>query len=404
MSHSYTKQFEFWLILTVGLVQFVNILDFMMVMPLGPDFARELGIPVSHVGWIGGSYTLAAAITGLGASLFLDNYCRKKVVLFTLAGLMAATALGALAWDLPSLVAARVLAGIFGGPLTAASMALIADYIPAERRGTAIGKVMGAFAAASVLGVPFGLELAHWFSWRTPFLSLSVLGLLVMVIAWQHLPKGMMPRHQTVTERAIAMRRCIAAPKAIAGLCLMACSMMAGFMIIPNIAAHLQMNLGFPREQMGLLYLSGGMFSLFGMRIVGRWVDRYSATRVSMGATLLLVTVLLLAFVIFPTPVPVIVLFTGFMLAMSGRNVAAQSLTTRIAAPTERAGYMSIQSAVTHLSMALGSGLSSFVLQEKDGALTGVPTLGIIAITLNLAVPPLFAFVETRLRLREAQK
>ncbi len=47
------------LILVRAVVQLVNVLDF--VMPLGPDFACELDIPLSHLGIIGGSYTAAAA-------------------------------------------------------------------------------------------------------------------------------------------------------------------------------------------------------------------------------------------------------------------------------------------------------------------------------------------------------
>src|SRR5690348_12815474 len=54
-------------------VSFVNILDFMMVMPLGPDFAQALGIPASKLGIIGGSYTVAAAVAGLAGALFLDR-------------------------------------------------------------------------------------------------------------------------------------------------------------------------------------------------------------------------------------------------------------------------------------------------------------------------------------------
>ncbi|MBY0355499.1 MAG: MFS transporter, partial [Rickettsiales bacterium] len=143
-------RFEFWLILTVGLVQFINICDFMMVMPLGPDFAMDLGIPTHQIGLIGGIYTFAAAITGFAGALFLDNFCRKRVLLVTLLGLLFATALAALAWNKESLLAARILAGVFGGPLTSSALALIADCSPPERRGAAIGKVMGAFAAASV--------------------------------------------------------------------------------------------------------------------------------------------------------------------------------------------------------------------------------------------------------------
>ena len=62
------------LLFLVGAVQAVNILDFMMVMPLGPDFAQALGIPTAHIGWIGGSYTVAAAFSGiLGRSSSIDS-------------------------------------------------------------------------------------------------------------------------------------------------------------------------------------------------------------------------------------------------------------------------------------------------------------------------------------------
>ena len=393
-------RFEFWLILTVGLVQFINICDFMMVMPLGPDFAMDLGIPTHQIGLIGGIYTFAAAITGFAGALFLDNFCRKRVLLVTLLGLLFATALAALAWNKESLLAARILAGVFGGPLTSSALALIADCIPPERRGAAIGKVMGAFAAASVIGVPFGLQLAHWYSWKTPFLTLSAVGLIVLYIAWRKLPSGLRPIPQTVRQRASAMRRCLSNPVALTALGMMACAMMAGFMIVPNIAAHLQMNLGFPREQMGLCYFLGGSISLFGMRLVGRWVDRYSATIVSLGTTLILSGVLLAGFIFFPSPIPVIILFALFMLAMSGRNVAAQSLASRVPAPHERAGYMSVQSSVTHLAMALGSGFSSLVLHEQGGALIGVPWLGSISLGLSLLVPAMFWYVERGLRRR----
>src|SRR5699024_5894872 len=61
-------------VLLVAMVQFVNILDFMMVMPMGPDFAAALGIPLSRLGLIGGSYTFAAMVSGLAGSLFLDRF------------------------------------------------------------------------------------------------------------------------------------------------------------------------------------------------------------------------------------------------------------------------------------------------------------------------------------------
>ena len=63
-------------VLLVAAVQFVNLLDFMMVMPLGPDFAKALDIPLSHIGYLGGAYTLSAAVAGFVGSLFLVRFDR----------------------------------------------------------------------------------------------------------------------------------------------------------------------------------------------------------------------------------------------------------------------------------------------------------------------------------------
>ena len=71
---------EQWLLLIVGAVQFVNILDFMMVMPLGPDFAKALDIPSSHLGQIAASYGISAALSGFAAATFLDRFDRRKAL------------------------------------------------------------------------------------------------------------------------------------------------------------------------------------------------------------------------------------------------------------------------------------------------------------------------------------
>ena len=156
-SGKFTLAEERFILFLVGAVQFVNILDFMMVMPLGPDYAALLGITSSQLGWIGGSYTAAAAVSGLVASLFIDREDRRHALLFCLAGLSVATALGGIAWDFTSLVLARICAGAFGGPATSLAWSIVADVIEPARRGQAMGKVMGAFSIASIVLVPFGL-------------------------------------------------------------------------------------------------------------------------------------------------------------------------------------------------------------------------------------------------------
>ena len=121
---------ERWVVLLIAAIQFVNILDFMIVMPLGPDFSRELGISANHIGIIAGSYTAAAALSGILGSFFLDRFDRRKALAVAMAGLVIATAAAGLAWDLNSLLGARLLAGLFGGPATARPSTVWPDSAP----------------------------------------------------------------------------------------------------------------------------------------------------------------------------------------------------------------------------------------------------------------------------------
>ncbi|MBA1149574.1 MFS transporter, partial [Ectothiorhodospiraceae bacterium WFHF3C12] len=67
---------ERMVVLLVAAIQFVNIVDFMMVAPLGPDLAEGLGVATSRIGIIAGSYTFAAAAGSLAAAAWLDRLDR----------------------------------------------------------------------------------------------------------------------------------------------------------------------------------------------------------------------------------------------------------------------------------------------------------------------------------------
>jgi len=387
----------------MGLVQFINILDFMMVMPLGPDFAAALGIPASHIGYVGGSYTVAAAVSGLIASFFLDRFDRRAALAVSLAGLAVATAAGGLAVDLPTLLLARIAAGALGGPAYALSMSVIADNVAVERRGRAMGLVMGAFAASSVLGVPIGLELARLGGWRMPFFAVAALGALVMLAVFQVLtPQRAHLGGNAVSslERLVSLfgRRRMWLAYALAVL-----MMMQGFMIIPNIAAYAQFNLDFPRAQMGLLYLLGGSISFFGTRAAGSLVDRFGSAPVTLVTTVLFCAVIWSIFVDYWTGLPLLALFPLFMFFSSARMVANSAIISKVPEPRERAGFSSMVGAVHHLASAMGAFLSAMILDTAaDGSLLHMPANGITAIALGVPIPLLMVWLERDVRRRAA--
>jgi predicted MFS family arabinose efflux permease len=369
-------------------------------MPMGPDFAAALGIPSSKLGMIGGSYTAAAALSGLAGSFFLDRFDRRSALGVAILGLVAGTALGGFATGLPSLMAARVIAGLFGGPATSLSFSIIADVVPAQRRGTAMGIVIGAFSVASVLGVPAGLELARQFGWRTPFFAVASLGMAIAIFALAMLPP--LRGHLAERHAEVPLSHLLAQRNVRLSWVMTAVVMAAGFIVIPNISAYVQYNLGYPRARLSLLYVYGGVVSLFSTQIAGRLIDRVGSFRVGTTGALLLAATIAAGFIAVPPMLPAAGLFIAFMLAMSFRNVAYNTLTTKVPSPGERARFMSIQSAVQHAASAGGAFLSSVMLTERPGgALEGMANVGLTSIALCFLLPFLLLAVETGVRRRQ---
>ncbi len=394
------------IVFLVGAIQFVNILDFMMVMPLGPDFARALAIPSSHLGIIGGSYTAAAAVAGIIAARFLDRFDRRKALTVAMFGLVAGTASGALAHGLHSLVLARVVAGAFGGPATSLSLSIIADVVPPARRGRAMGAVMGAFSIASVLGVPLGLRLALLGGWRMPFLVVAGFGVVVGASALLAMPSLRGHIKPAGERRSLSLLALLGDSTIRLSLTMVSLVMLTAFLIIPSISPFLQQNFDYPRDRLDQLYMAGGAASFFVMRIAGRAIDRHGAARVSVVGTAILIAVLYFGFV---SPqamgsAGVLLMFVSFMVGMSVRNVSMSSLSTRVPrTPDQRAGYMSLQSTAQHISSSLGAFASSKLLSDGPGGrLLGMPRLAMVSVALAPALPPLLAIIGRRVRAREA--
>jgi predicted MFS family arabinose efflux permease len=389
------------LVLLVAAVQFVNILDFMMVMPLGPDFAVSLGIPTSHIGVLGGAYTLAAAFAGILGAKFLDRFDRRTALAVTMLGLAASTALGGLSVGLYSLLGARLLAGAFGGPATSVGLAIVADVVPPAERGKAVGTVMSAFSLASVLGVPAGLRMAQWMDWRAPFFGVAILGLVLTVVAFRLMPPLRGHIRATTTEGGGPGKLTF---DTLVGATLfnMVCVMVGVFAVVPNISTFLQLNIGYPRDSLDAIYLVGGLASFFANRAVGALVDRFGATKLVVAGTGIFGTALYFGFVDPVGASHVIYVFPLLMLSATVRGVPINTLASRVPAPRERARFMSALNATQHLSSSAGALLASLVLEaDASGRLFGMAEVALAAIVISLAVPFITWFIERRVVARE---
>jgi predicted MFS family arabinose efflux permease len=394
------------IILLVAAVQFVNVLDFMMVMPLGPDFAKGLGIPTSQLGLVSSAYALAAGLAGLVGAAFLDRFDRRKAFAVAILGLVAGTAAGAMAQGLATMMIARFIAGAFGGPATAIALAIVADVVPPQRRGRAMSTVMTAFSIASSFGVPLGLALAYVAGWRFPFLAVAGLGLVIVFFALRRMP-SLTGHLVTKAEMGPYQRMRSLLTDGTVRLALLTNGLVffTAFLVIPYIAPHLLQNLGYPRPRLSWAYAVGGASSIFVLFFAGRAVDRRGPTLVAGVGTIVFAAALTFGFI---APerffhLPIFALFIIFMAAMSTRNLSLGTLSTRVPRPFERAGYMSLQSMAQQFSMGLAPIVASTMLRNTpDGRLEGIDRVSTVALVLAMTLPPLLAIIMGRVRAREA--
>ncbi len=362
-----------WLVVAV---QFIHMVDFVMVMPLGPDFARTIDMDASAIGMVGGVFTLAAAASALIVYRFLDRFNRKRSLIIAVLALAITTAITGLAWNYHSLLLFRALAGLAAGPVTALALATLTDGVAVERRGRAFGLVVAAFSASAVVGVPLGLELARLFSWPVAFVAVGAGALVVAFCIYRYMPE----LGAASTRPALSFRQVAGSRRHQLGLGVMFVAVFSIFLVIPQLSGYWQFNRGFPREYLSLLYMGGGVTAFLLSSVSGKLVD-------SKGAMFPLVIfasgLIVITFVSFTLAlaIPVVVIFVLYMGFAAARSVPSQMLSSMVPAPHQRAGYMALQSATQSLGAGIGSVLSSMMVYElPDHSLVNIPLVSAVSI------------------------
>ncbi|WP_349239770.1 MFS transporter [Patulibacter sp. SYSU D01012] len=167
----------FRVVAIVAVAVFMTSLDNLVVGIALPSIRADLGGSLQSLEWTVNAYTLAFAVFLLTGAAVGDRFGRRRTFLVGLALFTGASVVCALSPSVGLLVAGRALQGIGAAIVTPLTLAIIADAVPADRRGPAIGL----WGAVSGLGVALGpavggaiVEAGHW-SW----------------IFWLHVPVGL---------------------------------------------------------------------------------------------------------------------------------------------------------------------------------------------------------------------
>lgn len=394
MEQLQSNRSENWYIALLAVIQFSHILDFVVLMPLGPTLMEDFDIsPIQFAGLVS-SYNFAAAIAGILFGIIADRFGRRNLLTFFFVGFILSTFFCGASYTAEQLLIGRIFAGAFGGVLNAIVYAIGTDLIPPARRGKAMGIIMSAFSLASVIGIPIGLAIADTFNWHFTFYfigSFSSLVILACVYIFppmkDHITKG---NAKDILIRYISILFKKEYMLATGTIFLVSMSV---FLIVPFLSPYAVKNIGIKTYHLKYMYGIAGFFTVITARTFGVLSD-------SWGSIKLYVTLALMSMI----PIFIythagemhlylyLLLGIFFMTTVSGRMIPFLTLVSNVPVPEERGSFMGALNSIRSCGSALSTIIAGWLITESaDGLLVGFNwvgylSIGIIFITIFLTL------------------
>lgn len=374
------------------LLQFAVILDFMIMSPLGAMIMPALDMTARQFGLVVSAYAFSAGVSGLLTAGFADRFDRKKLLLFFYAGFLLGTLWCGLAGSFESLLAARIVTGLFGGVIGSIVMAITADLFEPALRGRVMGLLQGGFAASQVLGLPFGLFLATHWNWHGPFLALAGFGVVGgLLIAWRMKPVDAhlaLPRDRNAFWHLL---HTVANRRHLLAFAITALLTTGGFMIMPFASAFSVRNVGIDLEHLPIVYLVTGISTLFVAPLVGRLSDRFGPLPVFYTGSAITIAMVSIYTRLGPSSLLTLVVINVVLFAgIFSRMVPWQALVAGIPAAEQRGAFNAINSALQQLAGGVASLVAGHLVRiGADGRIEHFPWVGNVLIGTTLVVAAL---------------
>ena len=379
----------------LAFIQFNHIVDFMIIMPLGPILMKELSINTSQFATLVSIYTFSAGLMGFIGSFWVDRFDRKVILTICTFGFSIATFLCGTTSDFYLLLIFRAIAGIFGGLIGSQVLSTVSDLFPLDKRSSALGIIMASFSLASIAGVPLGLYLSNHLGWNIAFYAIGIMGFLSFIFCIFFIPP--MNSHISKEKPSVVFlyKEIFRLKEPLKALLLMFCLMMGQFTVIPFIATYLVLNAKLADQKVFMVYLCGGLATFFTARIIGRFADRKGRKFAMTILGIISIIPLLLVTHIQEAPMfLILIVTTTFMIFVSGRMIPTMALISSTVPPKIRGGFMSLNSTVQMSTSGFASWIGGFILIETQSGLMGYNTLGYIATGFTLLSIVLIHFIK----------
>jgi DHA1 family inner membrane transport protein len=345
--------------------------------------AGSLGVSVPVAGQAMTVYAIATALLAPMLLLATGAWTRRNALVLTLGIFALGNLVCALAPDMLTLLAGRLLMGT-GAAFTPIAAGLAVAMVEPTRQGKALALVFLGFSLSYVIGLPAGAWAAHRFGWRVPVLAVALITLLLMAwLAWRVPASLRAPGARFQGLGRVLRQRAVVAP-----LLMTLLYFTAIFNVFTYVGPVLQ-----ALVPMGSEALSGTI-ALFGVAgaagtLVGGWANDRFGARAALAASLttMLCSMLLLPLARGHWPATMALFITWGLAGFS--MMAPQQSRLAGAAPAHAPMLLSLNSSMLYFGMALGAavgGVMSLRIGFHNLPWAGVPF--VLAGLLTLALTP----------------
>lgn len=160
-----------------------------MIVGVLPDISREIGAPLSSLGYLVTVFALVYAIsTPLVTSL--TRYLKRHQLLYLLLLIfLIGNTWTALSTSYLSLLLSRILSATTAGAIISLVLVIANFVAPMDKRASLLSWVFAGFSIASIIGLPIGTLISTSWSWHASFWMISLLTVIVLVLVFLYVPK-----------------------------------------------------------------------------------------------------------------------------------------------------------------------------------------------------------------------
>lgn len=349
-----------WALAALWLLVFTGGSQVMVVTPILPRIAEQLGTAESLLGTLVSVYAAMTGLVAVGIGPVSDRVGRRNVLLWGSGLMSVALALHGLADSFASLLVVRGLAGAAGGVLSGAAVAYVGDAFPVHQRGWANGWVMSGIAAGQILGIPAGAVLADRLGFRAPFLAFALLMVAVFMVVWHKVPQPNVARaqHLTLGSAWAGYRNLLARSEVRVAVFLFVLMFGGTSLFITYLPTFLEMSVGMTPDEVAGLFLAGGLSTAIAGPMAGRLSDRIGRKRIIIAASVLVALAMAATPFVVSGPLTAYALFFIAMAGFSGRASPFQALLTEMARADQRGSLMALTVAIGQIGSGVGSAVS----------------------------------------------